>query len=234
MPQQRSDAWQRGIVPRSPLHFALLHRPPRRPAETGERRDGAARRARCDARPAGSLLQRAARRRLVPAHTASTPAPASVPSSFAVAGIAAAQDVQVQSWWPENPTKSFFPGKQASLVLGVKNTGTAALNVTYAAANLASPYNASMTMFNFTGVVRRRAGRGAVPRAGGVPAEDRQCSCPLVQAGTLAWRPAFGCLPFFSGSAVPRTRCAVHARTATVTAGRGTLLVRCIRPHFEC
>ncbi|PSC68232.1 Interferon-related developmental regulator 1 [Micractinium conductrix] len=71
---------------------------------------------------------------------------------LAVAGIAAAQDVQVQSWWPENPTKSFFPGKQASLVLGVKNTGTAALNVTYAAANLASPYNASMTMFNFTGV----------------------------------------------------------------------------------
>ncbi|EFN57610.1 hypothetical protein CHLNCDRAFT_59615 [Chlorella variabilis] len=63
----------------------------------------------------------------------------------------AQEDVQVLHWWPENPTMSFFPGKAASCVLGVRNTGVAPLNVTYALANLASPYNASMNLFNFTG-----------------------------------------------------------------------------------
>lgn len=59
------------------------------------------------------------------------------------------------TWWPEHPTKSFFPGKSASAVLGFKNIGSDALNVTYAVANLASPYNATMNLFNFTGQVRR-------------------------------------------------------------------------------
>lgn len=59
--------------------------------------------------------------------------------------------MQVVSWWPEHPTKSFFPGKQASCVLGVRNAGTEKLNVTYALAQLASPYNASMNLYNFTG-----------------------------------------------------------------------------------
>ena len=57
-------------------------------------------------------------------------------------------------WWPEHPSKSFFPGKPASCMLGVRNAGVAPVNVTYAMANLASPYNASMNLFNFTGSVR--------------------------------------------------------------------------------
>jgi hypothetical protein len=72
------------------------------------------------------------------------------------AGAALAEDeaVQVLHWWPENPTKTFFPGKPASCVLGVRNTGVAPVNVTYAVAHLASPYNASMNLYNFTGSVR--------------------------------------------------------------------------------
>ena len=66
----------------------------------------------------------------------------------------AQEEVQVLTWWPEHPTKSFFPGKSASAVLGFKNIGSDALNVTYAVANLASPYNATMNLFNFTGQVR--------------------------------------------------------------------------------
>ncbi|KAL4444990.1 hypothetical protein ABPG77_004040 [Micractinium sp. CCAP 211/92] len=69
-----------------------------------------------------------------------------------MAGAAHAQEgVQVLNWWPEHPTKSFFAGKKASCVLGVRNTGQERVNVTYAAATLASPYNASMSLFNFTG-----------------------------------------------------------------------------------
>lgn len=69
-----------------------------------------------------------------------------------MAGAAHAQEgVQVLSWWPEHPTKSFFAGKKASCVLGVRNTGQDRFNVTYAMANLASPYNATMNLFNFTG-----------------------------------------------------------------------------------
>jgi hypothetical protein len=80
----------------------------------------------------------------------------------------AQDDVQVVSWWPEHPTKSFFPGKLASVVLGVKNGGTEPLNVAYAMANLASPYHASMNLFNFTGAVRV-GGRGK----GGVAGRER-------------------------------------------------------------
>ena len=76
------------------------------------------------------------------------------------AGAARAQEeVQVRHWWPEHPSKSFFPGKPASCVLGVRNTGSVPINVTYALANLASPYNASMNLFNFTGSVSQRRWR---------------------------------------------------------------------------
>jgi hypothetical protein len=73
----------------------------------------------------------------------------------AAAAARAQEEVQVRHWWPEHPSKSFFPGKPASCVLGVRNTGSAPINVTYALANLASPYNASMNLFNFTGSVSR-------------------------------------------------------------------------------
>lgn len=62
----------------------------------------------------------------------------------------------MHNWWPEHPTKSFFAGKPASCVLGVRNIGSSTLNVTYALANLASPYNASMNLYNFTSQVRSR------------------------------------------------------------------------------
>lgn len=87
------------------------------------------------------------------------PAAAALPP--AAAGAAHAQEgVQVLSWWPEHPTKSFFAGKKASCVLGVRNTGQDRFNVTYAMANLASPYNATMNLFNFTGQVGAATGLG--------------------------------------------------------------------------
>lgn len=71
----------------------------------------------------------------------------------------AQEELEVRNWWPEHPTKSFFAGKSASAVLGVRNIGSSPVNVTYALANLASPYNASMNLYNFTSQVRR-TGRG--------------------------------------------------------------------------
>lgn len=69
----------------------------------------------------------------------------------------------MRNWWPEHPTKSFFAGKAASCVLGVRNVGSSPLNVTYALANLASPYNASMNLYNFTSQVRRRCWHRGCP-----------------------------------------------------------------------
>lgn len=76
------------------------------------------------------------------------------------AAVQAQEEVEVRSWWPEHPTKSFFAGKVANVVVGVRNIGSAPLNVTYATANLASPYNATMNLYNFTAQVRRRFGGG--------------------------------------------------------------------------
>lgn len=55
------------------------------------------------------------------------------------------------SYFPDRPTAEFFPGKLVTAVLGVRNAGAAPVNVSYAAANLASPYNASLNIWNFTG-----------------------------------------------------------------------------------
>lgn len=68
----------------------------------------------------------------------------------ACGAVRAQEELEVHNWWPEHPTKSFFAGKPASCVLGVRNIGSSTLNVTYALANLASPYNASMNLYNFT------------------------------------------------------------------------------------
>ena len=73
------------------------------------------------------------------------------------ASVPVTSTMQVRPWWPEHPTKSFFPGKAASCVMGVRNTGSTTFNVTYAMAHLASPYNESMNLFNFTGAVREPA-----------------------------------------------------------------------------
>lgn len=72
----------------------------------------------------------------------------------ACGAVRAQEELEVHNWWPEHPTKSFFAGKPASCVLGVRNIGSSTLNVTYALANLASPYNASMNLYNFTSQVR--------------------------------------------------------------------------------
>ena len=84
----------------------------------------------------------------------------------------------MHNWWPEHPTKSFFAGKPASCVLGVRNIGSSTLNVTYALANLASPYNASMNLYNFTSQVRSR--HAAIPRAVLLQSPSTHCSaiCP--------------------------------------------------------
>lgn len=87
------------------------------------------------------------------------------------------------NWWPEHPTKSFFAGKKASCVLGVRNTGQERVNVTYAAATLASPYNASMSLFNFTGQVGATIGLG-------VGAGSGYSRCEAVGRGCGRWVPA--------------------------------------------
>lgn len=100
------------------------------------------------------------------------------------------------TWWPEHPTKSFFPGKAAAAVLGVRNVGSEPLNVTYAMANLASPYNASMNLFNFTGQVRARGcglphatAKRAVGSGGGSrPQLPRLgAAAVVIDAGMLLW-----------------------------------------------
>lgn len=76
-----------------------------------------------------------------------------------IAGIASsAQALEVKHWFPENPTLEFFPGKEIQTVFGIKNTGPDALNVSFAAASLASPYDASINVYNFTTQVRLRSG----------------------------------------------------------------------------
>lgn len=64
--------------------------------------------------------------------------------------------MEVAYYFPDNPTTEFFPGKLVTAVLGVRNAGGNPINVTYAAANLASPYNASLNIYNFTGQVHPR------------------------------------------------------------------------------
>lgn len=65
----------------------------------------------------------------------------------------------MKSWFPENPTNEFLPGKEVKAVLGLHNAGSSALNVSYGAGLLASPYDANQVLLNFT-TQARRAGRG--------------------------------------------------------------------------
>lgn len=63
---------------------------------------------------------------------------------------AQAQDVVVNSWFPDNPAGEFFPGQDVTCVIGVRNDAATPINVTFATANLASPFNAEKNLFNFT------------------------------------------------------------------------------------
>eukprot|EP00887_Chlorella_sp_A99_P004803 scaffold4.g4803.t1 len=90
------------------------------------------------------------------------PAPSLLLVAVCLAALALgarAQDVEVVSYFPDNPTTEFFPGQLVTAVLGVRNTGAMPVNVSYAAANLASPYNASLNIYNFTGQARRARGK---------------------------------------------------------------------------
>lgn len=107
------------------------------------------------------------------------------------------------SWWPEHPTKSFFAGKKASCVLGVRNTGQDRVNVTYAVANLASPYNASMNLFNFTGQVGVTAGWGG-DRKEQLPMRRKEggppCGCSVPLRTSAPTRGSRLCLQPLAGS----------------------------------
>ncbi|GAB4824114.1 hypothetical protein N2152v2_011160 [Parachlorella kessleri] len=63
---------------------------------------------------------------------------------------ARAQQLEVQHWFPEHPTTEFFSGKSVPCVIGVRNAGGTLVNITAAQASLNSPYNASMSLYNFT------------------------------------------------------------------------------------
>ncbi|KAL6766246.1 hypothetical protein ACKKBG_A35255 [Auxenochlorella protothecoides x Auxenochlorella symbiontica] len=67
-----------------------------------------------------------------------------------VGSALAAQSIEVKSWFPENPTNEFLPGKEVKAVLGLHNAGSSALNVSYGAGLLASPYDANQVLLNFT------------------------------------------------------------------------------------
>lgn len=67
--------------------------------------------------------------------------------------------MEIEQWFPEHPTTEFYPGKPVPLVVGVRNPGTKDLNVTAIAASLNNPFNASMTLYNFTAQVRGSGGR---------------------------------------------------------------------------
>ena len=88
--------------------------------------------------------------------------------------MASAQSVEVQHWFPDNPTSEFYPSKPMIMVIGVRNSGSAPFNVTAAAGTLQNPFNASQTVYNFTVHVRRGQGAAAprqiARRAGGQPA----------------------------------------------------------------
>ncbi|KFM28319.1 hypothetical protein F751_3829 [Auxenochlorella protothecoides] len=45
-----------------------------------------------------------------------------------VGSALAAQSIEVKSWFPENPTNEFLPGKEVKAVLGLHNAGSSALN----------------------------------------------------------------------------------------------------------
>jgi hypothetical protein len=65
--------------------------------------------------------------------------------------------VELQHWFPDNPIMEFFPGKLVTCVIGVRNNGGAAVNISAAVASLASPFNADVKIYNFTAQVRTSA-----------------------------------------------------------------------------
>ena len=71
-------------------------------------------------------------------------------ASWSAALAAQAQDVAVSSWFPDNPANEFFPGQDVTCVIGVRNGAAHPINVTFATANLASPFNAEKNLYNFT------------------------------------------------------------------------------------
>ena len=84
---------------------------------------------------------------------------ADVPPLPDAAPAAAAQEVEVKHWFPDNlATNEFFPGKTVTCVLGVRNAGIAPVNVTLLTAQLASPIEATRNIFNFTSKARTRGG----------------------------------------------------------------------------
>lgn len=72
------------------------------------------------------------------------------------AGVAfAAGEVEVKYWLPDNPTAEFVAGSTVKAVLGINNIGQDSVNVSYAGAQLAWPFDASTPVYNFTGQVGR-------------------------------------------------------------------------------
>jgi len=65
-----------------------------------------------------------------------------------------AANLQVKTWFPENPSLEFHPGKLVSALMGVRNVGESSVNLTLAVGNLAFVNEPAGNVFNFTGAVR--------------------------------------------------------------------------------
>jgi len=61
--------------------------------------------------------------------------------------------VETKAWFPDNPGNEFTAGKPASAVVGVRNDGAAAFNISATMGTLALVSNPSGSIYNFTGMV---------------------------------------------------------------------------------
>ena len=61
--------------------------------------------------------------------------------------------VETKAWFPDNPGNEFTAGKPASAVVGVRNDGPAAFNISATMGTLALVSNPSGSIYNFTGMV---------------------------------------------------------------------------------
>lgn len=67
--------------------------------------------------------------------------------------VGASASLETKTWFPDNPSLEFFPGKLSTAISGVRNTGKEAVNVSAVSAALALVSNPDGFVFNFSGLV---------------------------------------------------------------------------------
>jgi hypothetical protein len=72
---------------------------------------------------------------------------------ISIAAVACTASVDSKVWFPENPGLEFIPGKTSVAVIGARNLGKTAVNVSAAWAQLALVSNAEGSIYNFSAAV---------------------------------------------------------------------------------